>query len=142
MEALAQTLVGEFGRHGVETQLVRVVDLNVLPGVSSDEGDGGEWPRIHELLDRADILVMASPTWVGRHSSVAQRVLERMDAMISETQDNGLPVAYNKVAGVVVTGNEDWRPPRHQRDLGRAHRHRLHHPGPELDVLEQAARPG
>lgn len=106
-EALAESLVGEFERHGVETQLVRVVDLNVLPGVSSDEGDGDEWPRVRELLGRADILVMASPTWVGRHSSVAQRVLERMDAMISETQDNGLPVAYNKVAGVVVTGNED-----------------------------------
>ncbi len=106
-EALAQTLVGEFERLGVETQLVRVVDLNVLPGVSSDEGDGDEWPRIRPLLGRADILVMASPTWVGRHSSVAQLVLERMDAMISDTQDNGLPIAYNKVAGVVVTGNED-----------------------------------
>ena len=27
--------------------------------------------------------------------------------MISETQDNGVPVAYDEVAGVVVTGNED-----------------------------------
>jgi hypothetical protein len=38
---------------------------------------------------------------------VAQRVLERMDAFISETSEDGLPVAYNRVAGVVVTGNED-----------------------------------
>ncbi|HEV6955298.1 MAG TPA: NADPH-dependent oxidoreductase, partial [Promicromonospora sp.] len=36
-----------------------------------------------------------------------QRMLERMDAMLSETADDGTPVAYNRVAGVVVTGNED-----------------------------------
>jgi hypothetical protein len=44
---------------------------------------------------------------VGHPSSVAQRVIERMDAMISETGDDDLPVAFNRVAGVVVTGNED-----------------------------------
>jgi hypothetical protein len=30
-----------------------------------------------------------------------------MDAMISETTDDGLPMAFNRVAGFVVTGNED-----------------------------------
>jgi hypothetical protein len=30
-----------------------------------------------------------------------------MDAMLSEADDEGRPVAYNRVAGVVVTGNED-----------------------------------
>ena len=30
-----------------------------------------------------------------------------MDAMLSETDEEGRPVAYNRVAGVVVTGNED-----------------------------------
>ena len=55
----------------------------------------------------AEILIIATPTWVGRPSSVAQRVLERMDAMISETDGDGRPVAYNRVAGVVNTGNED-----------------------------------
>lgn len=60
---------------------------------------------MREKLGRADILVMASPTWFGRPSSIAERVLERMDAMISETKDDGLPVAYNKVAGVAGKRN-------------------------------------
>jgi hypothetical protein len=30
-----------------------------------------------------------------------------MDAMLSEADDERRPVAYNRVAGVVVTGNED-----------------------------------
>lgn len=106
-EALARELLPEFDRLGVTHELVRVVDHHVAPGVTGDEGEGDDWPSIRERIGRADILVIASPTWLGRPSSVAQRVLERMDAMISELQDDGLPVAYNKVAGVVVTGNED-----------------------------------
>jgi multimeric flavodoxin WrbA len=91
----------------VETETIRLVDLDIAPGVSSDEGNGDEWPRVHEALLAAEILVVVTPTWLGRPSSVAQRMLERMDAMLSETDDDERPVAYNRVAGVVVTGNED-----------------------------------
>ena len=89
------------------TELVRVADYDVRPGVSSDEGDGDQWPGLRSKILDAEILVMASPTWLGQPSSVAKRVLERMDAMLSETDDQERPVAYNRVAGVVVTGNED-----------------------------------
>lgn len=106
-EALVRVVLEELAAHGVETEIVRVVDHDVHPGVSSDEGGGDEWPTIREKLLAADILVLASPTWLGQPSSVAQRVLERMDAMLSEEDDEGRPVAYNRVAGVVVTGNED-----------------------------------
>ncbi len=48
------------------------------------------------------------PITTGQPSSETKRALERMDAMLSETDDDGVPVAYNKVAGVVVVvGNED-----------------------------------
>lgn len=106
-EALAGVLVQELQAAVVETEAIRVVDYNIVPGTSTDMGDGDQWPLIHDKLLQADILVFATPTWLGHPSSVAQRVLERMDAMISETAGNGLPVAYNRVAGVVVTGNED-----------------------------------
>ena len=92
---------------GVETETVRVLDYDVKPGVTSDEGGGDQWPALRAKIVAADILVVATPTWLGQPSSVAKRVLERMDAMISETDDEGRPVACNKVAGVVVTGNED-----------------------------------
>ena len=85
----------------------RVVDHNIPPGVLTDLGGADEWPRLHAELLSSEILIIASPTWLGRPSSVAQRVLERMDAMISETDQEGRPVASNRVAGVVVTGNED-----------------------------------
>jgi multimeric flavodoxin WrbA len=106
-DGLTQVVVEALGRAGVETTRLRLVDLDIRPGVTSDEGDGDQWPVVHEQLLASEILVVATPTWVGRPSSVAQRMLERMDAMISETDDEGRPVAYNRVAGVLVTGNED-----------------------------------
>jgi multimeric flavodoxin WrbA len=106
-EALAQVVAEAMEKRGVTVDWVRAVDHDIKPGVESDMGPGDAWPPIREKVLAADILVMATPTWVGRPSSVAQRVIERMDAMLSETDDDGRPVAYNKVAGVVNTGNED-----------------------------------
>lgn len=106
-EALAKVVIEALEAQGVTTELVRVADYDVRPGVSSDEGQGDQWPQLRAKILGAEILVMASPTWLGQPSSVAKRVLERMDAMISETDDQDRPVAYNRVAGVVVTGNED-----------------------------------
>ena len=106
-QLLADSVIAALTQRGVESRVFRIADLAVPPGVETDLGDGDEWPQVHEALLSAEILVVATPTWVGRPSSIAQRVLERMDAMISETTPEGLPVAYNKVAGVVITGNED-----------------------------------
>ena len=106
-QALAEVLSDALEQGGATCEMIRAVDLNLLPGVSSDEGDGDEWPPIHEKLLSSEILVLATPTWFGQPSSVVKRVLERMDAMLSETDDAGLPVAFNRVAGFVVTGNED-----------------------------------
>lgn len=105
--ALAAVVGDALRQEGVEVEEVRAVDHHLPPGVESDLGEGDEWPGIRTRIVDAEILVFASPTWLGRPSSVAQRVLERMDAMLSEQDDEGRPVAYNHVAGVVVTGNED-----------------------------------
>jgi multimeric flavodoxin WrbA len=106
-EALAEVVIDKLRAEGVEVTEVRAVDKDLKPGVETDMGEGDEWPSIHDALLAADILVIATPTWLARPASVTQRVLERMDAMIAETDDAERPVAYGKVAGVVVTGNED-----------------------------------
>jgi multimeric flavodoxin WrbA len=106
-QQLADHVAAGLRERGVTVESIRVVDRNVPPGIETDLGEGDDWPAVHEKLLLAEILVIASPTWLGRPSSVAQRVLERMDAMMSETDENDRPVAYNRVAGVVVTGNED-----------------------------------
>jgi multimeric flavodoxin WrbA len=106
-EALASVLSDALADRGAACETIRIVDHDVLPGVSSDEGEGDAWPAIRAKVVASEILVLATPTWFGQPSSVVKRVLERMDAMLSETGDDGLPVAFNRVAGFVVTGNED-----------------------------------
>jgi multimeric flavodoxin WrbA len=106
-EALASVVGEALQSHGVEVEVVRALDHEIKPGVESDMGDGDEWPGIRERIVSSEILVIATPTWLGQQSSVCKRVLERMDAMLSETDDAERPIAYNRVAGVVVTGNED-----------------------------------
>jgi multimeric flavodoxin WrbA len=106
-EALARVVAETLEHHNVEVELIRVADHDVRPGVSADEGDGDEWPAIRAKVLASEILVLATPTWLGQISSVAKRVLERLDADLSETDDDGRPIAYGRVAGFVVTGNED-----------------------------------
>jgi multimeric flavodoxin WrbA len=106
-ERLACQMLGALARHDVRGELVRVVDHDVRPGVELDMGDGDEWPAIRARIMAADILVLATPTWLGQHSSIAQRVLERLDAELSETDDEGRLRTFGKVAVAVVVGNED-----------------------------------
>ena len=106
---LAAHVMDDLRSRGFETETIRITDHVVDPGVVSEAvTDRDEWPALHEKVVAADVLVIATPTWFGQPSSVSKRVLERMDAMLAETKDDGAtPVAYGKVAGVVVTGNED-----------------------------------
>jgi len=93
--------------HDVDGELVRVVDEQVAFGVNTDEGAGDGWPRIRERMLAADILVIATPIWMGQPASVCKVVLERLDAELGETDDQGRMLTYGKVAGVAVVGNED-----------------------------------
>ncbi|SDJ47678.1 Multimeric flavodoxin WrbA [Frankineae bacterium MT45] len=106
-ELLSRQLLDEFAGHSVTGELVRVVDHDVKPGVELDMGTGDEWPMIRDKVIAADILVLATPTWMGQASSVAQRVFERLDAELSEQDDEGRPLTYGKVGCAVVVGNED-----------------------------------
>ncbi len=93
---------------GADVERIRVVDYAVAHGVRSDEGEGDEWPDILKSIKAAHIIVVGTPIWFGRRSSVAQQVLERLDGTYDEADpDTGRYPLYNKVAGVVVTGNED-----------------------------------
>ena len=99
--------MAEFKELGVEGEVVRVADFDVRPGVEIDMGDGDEWPGLREKVMQADVLLIATPIWLGHPSSICQRVLERLNAEMSETDDEGRPLVYSKVAAVAVVGNED-----------------------------------
>ncbi len=106
-EKLGREVLAALAVHDVTGSVVRVVDHDVRPGVATDMGEGDAWPGIRSQMLDADILVLATPTWLGHQSSIAQRVLERLDAELSETDDHGRLLTFGKVAAVAVVGNED-----------------------------------
>jgi multimeric flavodoxin WrbA len=106
-ELIGRHVLEELEKQGAEGEVVRVVDHDIRFGVSTDEGDGDEWPQLRAKMLAADVLVIATPIWMGQPGSVAKMVLERLDAEISETDDEGRMLTYGKVAIVAVVGNED-----------------------------------
>jgi multimeric flavodoxin WrbA len=106
-DLIAEHVFATLRDHDVECDKMRCVDFDIAAGVEADMGDGDQWPLIREKILAADILVLSTPTWLGHPSSVTQRVLERLDAELSNTDDAGRPVAVGKVAIVSVVGNED-----------------------------------
>ena len=106
-DLLGTQMLTALQEHGVEGEVVRLVDRDIKFGVSTDEGDGDEWPAVREMMLAADILVIATPIWMGQPSSVCKMALERLDAELSETDDEGRLSTFGKVAAVAVVGNED-----------------------------------
>lgn len=96
-----------YHEEGVETEEIRVADYRVMPGVEPDMGNGDEWPQLIDKVKAADILIIGTPIWIGEKSSITKLVLERLSAHSGDTNDAGQAIFYNKVGGVVITGNED-----------------------------------
>ena len=109
--ALAKKAEDQLNENGITTELIRLVDYEVKPGNSTNMGDGDEWPVILDKIKACDILIIATPIWMGHLASTAQRVIERLDAIFHEEgftdKENGQYFTYNKVAGCLITGNED-----------------------------------
>ncbi|GAA3935706.1 NAD(P)H-dependent oxidoreductase [Streptomyces gulbargensis] len=106
-QLLAEQTMAALSEHGVTGKTIRIADHDVRPGVQIDMGEGDAWPEIRDTVMGADILILATPIWLGHPSSIAQRVLERLDAELSETDDEGRLLTFGKVAAVCVVGNED-----------------------------------
>lgn len=107
-DAMIGLIVDSLRVHGVEhSRTVRAAAQNILPGVTSDEGEGDAWPALRAQVLAADIFILGTPIWLGQPSSVCKRVLERMDAFLGETDDKGRMPSHSKIAVAAVVGNED-----------------------------------
>ncbi len=107
-DLMIRVIASELAKHEVTlTETIRIAAHNILPGVSSDEGPGDDWPDVRRRILAADILLFGTPIWLGQMSSVAKRVIERMDAFLGETDDRGRMPSFGKVVLAAIVGNED-----------------------------------
>jgi multimeric flavodoxin WrbA len=73
-ERLLRQIMEAMKPHGVDGEIVRIVDHDVKPGVTSDEGPGDAWPALRRKVLDAEIFILGTPIWLGQPSSVCKRV--------------------------------------------------------------------
>ncbi len=97
--------------HGVTVEEIRLVDHDVATGVYPDMREHGwqtdEWPDLYPGILDSQILVVAGPIWLGDNSSVTKRLIERIYSLSGMLNDQGQYLFYGRVAGCLITGNED-----------------------------------
>jgi multimeric flavodoxin WrbA len=98
-------------KQGVSVETVRCVDVDAAFGVYPDMTEHGfakdDWPAVQEKVMAADILVVATPIWLGDKSSVCTRTIERLYGSSAILNEHGQYAYYGRVGGCLVTGNED-----------------------------------
>lgn len=98
-------------KHGVSTEVVRMIDHDVATGVYPDMRTQGwktdEWPELYKKVQAADILIIAGPIWLGDNSSQTKKLIERLYGNSGELNEAGQYAYYGKVGGALITGNED-----------------------------------
>lgn len=106
-QALMDEVIKRLQSNQIDCESVRIADYFIPYGITDDAGDGDQWPEILKKIKKSSIVVIGTPLWIGEKSSIAKNVLERINGSASLTDENDRPIFYNKVGGVVVTGNED-----------------------------------
>ena len=96
---------------GVQVDHIRAIDYDIATGVWPDMTEHGwpsdAWPGVYQKVLAADILVLAGPIWLGDNSSVTKQVIERLYACSHLLNEAGQYAYYGRVAGCLITGNED-----------------------------------
>ncbi|MBS4179079.1 flavodoxin family protein [Bacillus sp. FJAT-49731] len=106
--ALIEEVTTIFEENEIDTEILTIADYNIELGITAEAvSDQDEWPKIFEKVKEADILIIGSPIWLGEQSSLAVKTIERLYGGSSLTNEKGQYLYYNKVGGVVITGNED-----------------------------------
>ena len=98
-------------KNGISVEVIRPLDHEIAFGVWPDMTEHGwdrdDWPGIYEQVQRAHILVITAPIWLGEKSSVSTMVIERLYANSHLLNSQGQYAYYGKVGGCLITGNED-----------------------------------
>ncbi len=104
-DRLASLMLAQFP--GATTDVVRIVDAGVKPGLLDDMGDGDGWPAVRAKIDAADVLVVSGPIWNGQPASPFLQIPERLNAVLSQKDDQSRTPLFGKVCVLGVVGNED-----------------------------------
>ena len=106
-ESLCEFLSRRMEREGIDCEIIKLVNHEILPGTYSNMGGRDEWPVILDKVLASEMLILATPVWWGNQSSEIQRVIERLDELHDQVLAGNPSPLDGKVGGIVVTGDSD-----------------------------------
>jgi multimeric flavodoxin WrbA len=106
-ETLSEFFINKLSSHSVECELIKLVNLNILPGTYTRLDNDDDWPAVLDKILSADIVIFATPIWWGNHSSEIQKVIERLDHLHDEILEGKKSRLEGKVGGIIITGDSD-----------------------------------
>ena len=111
-DGLMAISIGLFRALGVQVDVVRTLDHVIPPGVQPDMRKHGwerdDFPDLYrQFVEPANIIVLATPIWLGDQSSQTRLIIERLYGWSGELNSAGKWSYYGKVGGALITGNED-----------------------------------
>ncbi|MDQ3089801.1 MAG: flavodoxin family protein [bacterium] len=106
-QVLSEFFAEKLKKKGITSEIIKLADYNIPPGTYSDMGEGDEWPGILKKILAAEIIIFATPIWWANHSSLMQRVVERLDELHDEIISGKKSRLDGKLGGIIVTGDSD-----------------------------------
>ncbi|MGH7658405.1 MAG: flavodoxin family protein [Gemmatimonadales bacterium] len=106
-ETLCEFLVGRMEGKGIRCEIIKLVNYEIPPGTCSNLGEGDEWPEVLDKVLDSKIVILATPIWWDSHSSLIQRVIERLDELHDQVLAGESSPLEGRVGGIVITGDSD-----------------------------------
>lgn len=104
---LSEFFVDHMNKHHIESEIITLVEHNILPGTYNDMGAGDDWPMVLDKILAADIILFATPIWWSNQSSEMQKVIERLDHIHDDIMEGKPSPLDGKVGGIIITGDSD-----------------------------------
>ncbi len=106
-QVLSEFLAEYLQKNQIDTEIVKLVEHNILPGTYTNMGKNDDWPAIFEKIKNAEIVIFATPIWWNSQSSEMQKVIERLDEIHDDILAGKKSALEGKAGGIVVTGDSD-----------------------------------
>jgi multimeric flavodoxin WrbA len=106
-ETLTEFFCGYLSEYKIDYEIIKLSKHKIIPGTYINMDQKDDFPAIYQKIEEADIVIFATPLWWNSHSSLLQRVIERLDEiydLILEDKDSPFE---GKLGGVIITGDSD-----------------------------------
>jgi multimeric flavodoxin WrbA len=105
---LSKRVKAEFASYGVTCTLRYLLKRPMAHGTDRVIDDPNDQADVYfQDIHRSDIVMLATPTWWGIHSSLVQQLMERIGGYDDEYIKTGKTPLYGKTFGCIMTASND-----------------------------------